>query len=98
MIATITNNKKKLFEICRKNDVVFLAIFGSVARGDFTKDSDIDFLVRFSRSKSLLDLVRIERTLSEVLGRKIDLLTEAAISPYLRDNIKKELEVFYEKA
>ena len=57
-----------------------------------------DLLARFSKPKSLLDLVRLERMLSEVLGRKTDLLTEASISPYLRDRIKNEMEVVYERA
>ena len=91
------NNKKKLLEICKNNDIIFLAIFGSFIRGDFTKESDIDLLVRFSKPKSLLELVRIERVLSEVLERKTDLLTEASISPYLRDKIKNEMEVVYER-
>ena len=91
------NNKKKLLEVCKNNDIIFLAIFGSFIRGDFTKESDIDLLVRFSKPKSLLELVRIERVLSEVLERKTDLLTEASISPYLRDKIKNEMEVVYER-
>lgn len=97
MIAPIINHKKKLLEICKKNDIVFMAIFGSVARGESAKDSDIDLLVRFSKPKSLLELVRIERVLSETLGRKTDLLTEASISPYLRGRIKQQMEVFYER-
>jgi predicted nucleotidyltransferase len=52
--------------------------------------------VAFSRPKSLLAFVALERNLSAALGRKVDLLTEAAISPYLRDRIKKELVVIYE--
>ena len=91
-------NKKKLINICKNNDVKYLAFFGSITRGDFTKNSDIDLLVRFSKSKSLLDLVRIERVISEVLGRKTDLLTEGAISPYLKGRIKKEMKVFYERS
>ena len=91
------NNKKKLLETCKNNDIVFLAIFGSFVKGEFTEESDIDLLVRFSKPKSLLDLVRIERVLSGVLGRKTDLLTEASISPYLRDRIKNEMEVVYER-
>ncbi|MDY7040081.1 MAG: nucleotidyltransferase domain-containing protein [Chloroflexota bacterium] len=55
--------------------------------------SDVDLLVRFSKRKSLLALVRLERELSTALGRKVDLLTEAAISPYLRDRIKREVKV-----
>lgn len=92
------NNKEKLFEACRNNDIVFLAIFGSFARGDFTKESDIDLVARFSKPKSLLDLVRIERQFSELFERKADLLTEDAISPYLRDRIKNEMEIVYGKA
>jgi len=92
------NNKKKLLEMCKNNDIVFLAIFGSFVKGDFTNKSDIDLLARFSKPKSLLELVRIERELSEVLGRKADLLTEASISPYLRDRIKNEMEIVYGKA
>ena len=97
-IMRAINNKEKLLEICKNNDIVFLAIFGSFVKEDFTEDSDIDLLARFSKPKSLLDLVRLERMLSEVLGRKTDLLTEASISPYLRDRIKNEMEVVYERA
>jgi uncharacterized protein len=52
--------------------------------------------VTFTRPKSLLAFVALERVLSAAVGRKVDLLTEAAISPYLRDRIKKELVVIYE--
>ena len=92
----IAHNKKELLQICKSNDIVYLGVFGSYVKGKITKGSDIDFLVRFSKPKSLFDLVRIERRFSEVLGRKADLLTEASISPYLRPKIKKEVEVFYE--
>jgi hypothetical protein len=51
--------------------------------------------VKFSKRKSLLDLVKIERKLSEVLDRKVDLVTEASVSPYMIDNIRKELKVIY---
>ena len=86
----------EMVEICRHNDVSKLSLFGSVARGEGTEDSDIDLLVEFSKRKSLLTLVAIERKFSTALGRKVDLLTEAAISPYLRDRIKQDLRVIYE--
>ena len=86
---------KKLTEICRENGVAMLGVFGSVARGEATEKSDIDLLVKFSERKGLLALVRLERILSETLGRKVDLLTEAAISPYIRDNILNDLQVLY---
>ena len=86
----------KLIEICHQNDVAMIGVFGSMARGEATEDSDIDLLVRFSKGKSLLALLRLEREISTALGREVELLTEAAISPYLRDGIKRELKVIYE--
>ena len=86
----------KLIKICRENDAAMIGVFGSTARGDETSASDIDLMVKFSKRKSLLDIVRIERELSTELGKKVDLLTEAAISPYLRDRILSELQVIYE--
>ncbi|OGJ88908.1 MAG: hypothetical protein A2268_11975 [Candidatus Raymondbacteria bacterium RifOxyA12_full_50_37] len=67
-----------------------VGIFGSYARGEDNKKSDIDVLVHFKNRKSLLQMVEIEQALSEELGIKVDLLTEQAISPYLIDRIKKE--------
>ncbi len=68
-----------------------VGIFGSYARGETTKKSDIDVLVDFKDRKSLLQIVQIEQALTEELGVKVDILTEAAISPYLIDRIKKEM-------
>ena len=89
-------NNKELIQLCKNNDIVMIGVFGSVARGSATKKSDIDLLVKFSESKSLLTHVRLERELSQLLGKKVDLLTESAISPYLRDIIQNELQVLYE--
>jgi predicted nucleotidyltransferase len=94
----MTMDPNLLAELCERNDIQRLRVFGSVARGEETASSDIDFLADFSRRKSLLDLVRIEREFSERLGRRIDLLTEAALSPYLRERILAESQVVYERA
>ncbi len=87
----------KLIDICRANDVAMVGLFGSLSRGEGDDNSDVDLMVRFSKRKSLLSLVKIEREISTALGRKVDLLTEAAISPYLKDRIMKELMVLYEE-
>ena len=96
MIATLPFDTKKLIEICRQNDVSKIGVFGSVARGESNERSDIDLLVEFSRRKSLLAMVKMERELTTALGRKVDLLTEAAISPYLRERILGDLKIIYE--
>jgi uncharacterized protein len=89
-MAAYPFNLPQLIDICRQHDVSMIGIFGSMARGESKKQSDIDLIVRFSKRKSLLAVVRLERELSQALGRKVDLLTEGALSPYLRERILKE--------
>ena len=88
----------KLIKILRRNNVRRIAIFGSFAREDAGPESDVDLLVTFSGRVGLLALVKLERELSEELDRKVDLLTENSISPYLRDIILSEQKVIYEEA
>ena len=74
-----------------------IAIFGSFARGEETDTSDLDLLVSFRKSFGLLQLVRMERELSELVGRKVDLLTERALkNERLKHYILKDLQVIYE--
>ena len=95
-MATFPFDIDTLTKICRRNDVAMIGLFGSTARGEATTESDLDFLVKFGKRKSLLSVVKLERELSESLGQKVDLLTEAAISPYIRDSIFRDLTIIYE--
>jgi uncharacterized protein len=73
-------------------DVLKVGIFGSFARGDNNKGSDIDILVEFKESPSLLSLIKIENTLSEILGIKVDLVTTGALkNKRIKKSIKKDL-------
>ena len=84
---------EKIYSFLEKEGATKIAVFGSYARGEEMPGSDIDILVEFSKTKSLLTLVRIEREMSDILGVKVDLLTEASINQYLIDEIKKEAKV-----
>jgi predicted nucleotidyltransferase len=95
-MTSVPLDTSELIEICRRNDVSMLGVFGSVARGEATAQSDVDLLVKFSKGKSLLAVVSLERQLSEALGRKVDLLTEGDLSPYLRSRILRDVRVIYE--
>lgn len=76
--------------ILKKNDVVKAGIFGSVARGEMKRGSDIDLLIKFKGRKSLFDLVRLERELKTTLRKKVDVLTYNSIHPFLKKQILRE--------
>jgi len=87
---------EKLIHVLKKHGIKKIEIFGSYARGEAKQGSDLDLIVEFEKRKSLLELVGIEQELEDRLGIKIDLLTEASISPYLIEKIKKESKVVLE--
>jgi len=73
-------------------DPIKVGIFGSFARGDNKKGSDIDLLVEFKESPSLLTLIKLENDLSEILGIKVDLVTTGALkNKRIKKSIKKDL-------
>jgi len=91
--------KEKLTEICQANDLVFLAIFGSFVKRKQTKNSDIDIAIEFDKNKpkSLFDLVHLEYELEKIFKRKVDVGIFSSISPYIINEVKKEMKVIYEK-
>jgi predicted nucleotidyltransferase len=93
---TIQSIKKQIVPILKRQGVVKAAFFGSVARGDVRKKSDIDLLIKLQRNKSLLDFVGLKIELEEKLNKKVDLLTYDAIHPLLKDRILNEQKVIYE--
>lgn len=98
MTSAIKDIKKKALPILKKAGVRRSAIFGSVARGEAGKRSDIDMLIQQPRGKfSLLDLVGLEMELSEKLGNKVDLLTYDGIHHLVKDYILRDAITIYEK-
>ena len=97
--AEITNLKKKIIPILKRNNVVKAGIFGSFARGEAKKSSDIDILIEVKAKKfSLLDLIRLEMELEKKLKRKVDLLTYKSIHPLLKNRIlSEEVRIYEEK-
>jgi predicted nucleotidyltransferase len=73
--------KERLAEFCAKWKIAELRVFGSGIREDFRPDSDLDLLVRFQSDAdwSLVDHVAMEEELSELAGRKVDLVSQRAI-------------------
>ena len=95
--CTLTRTAREtIVAILTRNDAEWIAIFGSYARRSADPASDIDILVRFSRKKSLFQLVRIEDELVRALCMKVDLVTENAVSPYLADAIYRDAVMIYD--
>ncbi len=83
--------KKIIIPILKKNGVVKAGIFGSYARGEAKKRSDVDILIQVRKKKfSLFDLVGLEQKLEQQVGRKVDLLTYRSLHPLLKERILKE--------
>jgi len=91
--------RERLLRICQENDIVFMAVFGSFARGEQRKRSDIDVAIEFRENsgKSLLDLVRIEERLRKIFKRKVDLGIFSTLNPCIIEDVKREMLVVYEK-
>jgi uncharacterized protein len=87
---------ERLHEICRKNNVAMLGVFGSVSRGEDTAESDIDLLVKFTETPSFIELIQVEDKFAELLEKKVDLVTEGCLHPVIKDNALKDLKILYE--
>jgi predicted nucleotidyltransferase len=88
---------EKLKRLGPRYDISYVGVFGSYARGEEDEKSDLDLLVKFPPKTTLIDVVMIERELSKNLKVKVDLQTRDSISPYIVDNVLKDLKVIYEK-
>ncbi len=81
MRAEIPIPAERLEQFCGKWKIAELRVFGSALREDFRPDSDLDLLVRFTPDAdwSLIDHVAMEEELSDIIGRKVDLVSQRAI-------------------
>ena len=96
MSPKIPIDQDKIAEFCRRHHICRLALFGSVLRDDFGPNSDVDVLVEFEPGHVPgLAFLAMEAELSELLGQKVDLNTPNFLSPYFRDLVLMDAEVYY---
>ena len=88
---------KQIVPILKRKGVLKASIYGSFARGDSKKNSDIDILVKLKNNKTLFDLVELKMTLEKKLNKKVDVLTYKSIHPSLKKIILQEQKIIYEK-
>lgn len=87
---TLHNKRKEIFDAASRHGARNVRVFGSVARGSDTVESDIDLLVDFEPERSLYDLVGLQLDIESLLGRRADVVTEGSLSTYLRERILAE--------
>jgi predicted nucleotidyltransferase len=90
MSQLIQQKRRQILEIAQQHGAYNVRLFGSVARGETTETSDLDLLIEMEPGRNLLDVIAIKQDLEELLGCKVDVVTAAAISPYLKDKVLHE--------
>ena len=82
--------RNEILRLASKYGARNIRIFGSLARGEAGPDSDLDLLVTMEEGRTLLDLVGLWQDLEEMLGRKVDVISDGGLSPHLRERILAE--------
>ncbi len=86
----LASRREEILRIAAKHGAHNVRVFGSVARGEAGENSDVDLLVELEQGRSLLDQAGLVLDLEELLGRKVDVVTEQGIYWLLRRRILKE--------
>lgn len=89
--------KKQIVPILKRQGVLKAAIFGSFARGEETKRSDVDLLVKMPKNKTFLDMAGLKVELEDKLGREVDIVEYDAIRPIIKKQVLKDKKEIYEK-
>lgn len=86
----IAEKRDDIIHIVTEHGAHNIRIFGSVARGEADTESDLDLLVEIEKGRSLLDHIALSQDLEDLLGCKVDVISEKALHWYIRDRILKE--------
>lgn len=98
MSSQVEIPRTEIEQICERYRIVRLAVFGSAISEDFGPDSDVDILVEFEAGHTPgFGFARLQRELSGILGRQVDLHTCRSLSRYFRDEVIQQSEVVYER-
>ena len=90
MDSLIESRRELILRLAHEHGVTHVRVFGSMARGDADAESDVDLLVDLEQGRTLLDLGALLLDLQDLLHRKVDVLTEAALHPRIRERVLRE--------
>ncbi len=90
-LAQLLGDKRQdILRLAAQHGATHVRVFGSLARGEARPDSDVDILITLDPDRSLLDLVALKQDLEDLLGCKVDVVTEAAVSRYIRPQVLQD--------
>lgn len=90
MLDLVDAKREEILMLAQLHGATHVRVFGSVARQEDDEESDIDFLVRLEPGRSLLDLGALLMDLQDLLGRDVDVVTEAGLRERIRDRVLSE--------
>ena len=88
--ALLQRDREEILDPALRHGAEDLRVFGSLAGGEGGEDSDLDLLVTLAKGRSLLDFTALKHELEDLVQRPVDVVTEKALSPYLRERIVSE--------
>lgn len=88
--ALLKKHRAEILRLANRYGARNVRVFGSFARGEERRGSDLDLLVTLGEGRSLLDLVGLKQDLEDLVHRPVDVVTEKALSPYLRERVLSE--------
>ena len=86
----LSDKRRDILRIAAQYGAGQVRVFGSLARGEAGPNSDVDILVTLEPGRSLLDLIALKQDLEDLLDRRVDVVTEAAVSPYIRAQVLQD--------
>lgn len=84
------SKRQDILRLAAQHGATNVRVFGSLARGEGRPDSDVDMLITLAPERSLLDLIALKQDLEDLLGCKVDVVTEASVSPYIRPQVLQD--------
>ena len=90
MSVLVRKRRRAILRLAAKYGAQHVRLFGSAARAEDTKRSDVDFLVAMRKGRSLFDLINLSFDLEALLGRRVDVVTDRGLTPNLRESICRQ--------
>jgi len=96
-IMSIAEIQNKIRPVLKSYGITYAGVFGSVSRGDDRPNSDVDILVKLGKPMGMFSYMKLIKDIEDLLGRKIDMVTEQSLSKFVRPYVMPELKTIYER-